>query len=274
MLNVGSVVFDPKFTAAAFTMPCASAVLERILGQGEPSDAALDELHKSIEMQLAQPVTIDWLTRLRALLHQCILESNEGKWQDDHFPEAICSARSHKLILELWSEMLAAARRDPQSPFIPLRNYLATLGVQGLVPPKREFKGTRLEEFNEATREFLVWELWWVHVHSQAIAEGRGLLMCSNVAIAAERFRRREKTWPTGPEQLVPNYLSEWPNDPFDNQPIRYKVHPSGKVSIYSVGREGRDNGGKIFRPKSGPHDSNIGLELFPPEQRGLDPVN
>jgi hypothetical protein len=46
---------------------------------------------------------------------------------------------------------------------------------------------------------------------------------------------------------LVPRYLSEVPNDPFDGKPLRLKHTEDGLV-IYSVGLDGDDNGGNLGR--------------------------
>ena len=43
---------------------------------------------------------------------------------------------------------------------------------------------------------------------------------------------------------LVPQFLANVPLDPFDGQPLRFKRLDQGYV-VYSIGRDGRDGGGK-----------------------------
>ena len=43
---------------------------------------------------------------------------------------------------------------------------------------------------------------------------------------------------------LVPDYLSEVPQDPFSGKPLLYRRNAKGYV-LYSVGLDGRDDGGQ-----------------------------
>jgi len=49
---------------------------------------------------------------------------------------------------------------------------------------------------------------------------------------------------PTNLEQLVPNYLSRLPQDPFNGQPLIYRDLSTNWL-VYSVGPGGIDQGGK-----------------------------
>lgn len=62
-------------------------------------------------------------------------------------------------------------------------------------------------------------------------------------ALAIERFRLAREHLPENLNELVPQFLSAVPVDPFDGQPLRYHRLTKGYV-IYSVGRDGHDNGG------------------------------
>jgi hypothetical protein len=64
-------------------------------------------------------------------------------------------------------------------------------------------------------------------------------------AIAAERYRIDQGRWPESLNQLVPRYLSAVPRDPFVNSPLKLLKLPDG-LFIYSVGFDGKDDGGKI----------------------------
>jgi hypothetical protein len=59
-----------------------------------------------------------------------------------------------------------------------------------------------------------------------------------------ERHRRKYGQAPAKLEQLVPEFLTAVPVDPFDGKPLRYAVRPDRRV-VYSIGKNGQDNGGQ-----------------------------
>jgi hypothetical protein len=73
----------------------------------------------------------------------------------------------------------------------------------------------------------------------------QSLLRSGLAAVAAERFRIQNKDWPPNLQALAPKYLAEVPLDPFTGTPLLFKKQPEGLV-IYSVGPDGRDDGGRF----------------------------
>jgi len=69
-------------------------------------------------------------------------------------------------------------------------------------------------------------------------------LSSATTALAVERFRLANGQLPENLNELVPQFLSAVPSDPFDGQPLRYHRLAKGYV-IYSIGRDGRDAGGR-----------------------------
>jgi len=63
-------------------------------------------------------------------------------------------------------------------------------------------------------------------------------------AIAAERFRLKGGTFPSHLQDLAPEFLSALPIDPFNGQPLQV-VAGEGELLIYSVGRDGKNDGGQ-----------------------------
>ena len=63
-------------------------------------------------------------------------------------------------------------------------------------------------------------------------------------ALAVERYRLAKGNLPQRLEQLVPQYLTQIPTNPFNDNPIRYKQTNPGYI-LYSVGEDGEDDGGK-----------------------------
>jgi hypothetical protein len=72
-----------------------------------------------------------------------------------------------------------------------------------------------------------------------------GQLRAARVALAIERYRLANGgALPERLGQLVPAYLEAIPEDPFDDQPLRFVKQPVG-YTVYSVGVDGEDNGGR-----------------------------
>ena len=74
-------------------------------------------------------------------------------------------------------------------------------------------------------------------------------------SLAALRYRNDTGKWPETLDALVPAYLDEVPSEPFKNQPLIYTVLEDG-IMIYSVGPNGRDDGGS---PKLVESTSQVG---------------
>jgi hypothetical protein len=84
-------------------------------------------------------------------------------------------------------------------------------------------------------------------------------------AIALERFRMRHGRYPETLAALIPEVIAQMPHDYLDGQPLRYRLKPDGHFLLYSVGFDGKDDGGD---PR--PPDSFTGTSSF---ARGKDLV-
>jgi hypothetical protein len=63
-------------------------------------------------------------------------------------------------------------------------------------------------------------------------------------AIALKRFQLKHNYYPTNLALLVPEFVSVVPHDPVDGEPLRYRLQPDGNFLLYSIGEDGRDDGG------------------------------
>jgi hypothetical protein len=68
-------------------------------------------------------------------------------------------------------------------------------------------------------------------------------------AIGLKRYQLTHGVYPGGLTALVPDILAQLPRDPMDGQPLRYRPNPDGSFLLYSVGEDGRDNGGDTSPP-------------------------
>lgn len=63
-------------------------------------------------------------------------------------------------------------------------------------------------------------------------------------ACALKRYRLRHGQWPETLESLVPEFLPEMPRDWYSGGPLRYARRDAGTFLLYSVGADGKDDGG------------------------------
>ena len=63
-------------------------------------------------------------------------------------------------------------------------------------------------------------------------------------AIALERHQHKHGSYPDSLKQLVPEFLAALPRDPMNGQTLRYRRKDDGSYTLYSVGRNGEDDGG------------------------------
>lgn len=69
------------------------------------------------------------------------------------------------------------------------------------------------------------------------------------IACALERFRLAHNEYPETLDALVPQFLDTIPHDVIGGQPLHYRRAPDGTFVLYSVGWNGRDDGGVRGKP-------------------------
>jgi len=87
---------------------------------------------------------------------------------------------------------------------------------------------------------------WVKMTHAEAV---RRLIVTS---CALERYRLENGSYPKELGGLTPKFLKAPLLDPFDGKGLRYSVSQDGQYWLYSVGRDGVDNGGTVVFNKSG----------------------
>jgi hypothetical protein len=96
------------------------------------------------------------------------------------------------------------------------------------------------------------------------LAESR----CVVAALACERYRLKNGRWPDQLADTTGEFLASEPLDPFDGQPLRYRLHPDGVV-IYSIGQDLVDDNGNIRRTPVSEPGTDEGFRLWNPSERG-----
>jgi hypothetical protein len=97
-------------------------------------------------------------------------------------------------------------------------------------------------------------------------------IRCAQVMLATERYRLRHHRWPAGLDDLVAEkLLKHVPIDPYDGAPLRFLRVEDG-VIVYSIGPDGKDDGGKINRQNPNLAGSDVGYQLWDVAKRRQAP--
>jgi ABC-type transport system involved in multi-copper enzyme maturation permease subunit len=285
-LNAGRAIGDePVMVSMLVRMACRALALEaihRVLAQGEPSEEALAELQRLLEREEAEPLFLIAARGERAI------------W--DRFMNALESgAVSHRELVQV------AAMADCQVPLVTHALLLTGLTVKNeraallrfltrfveIAKLPAEERVAPLHEWAEEHKELpslarcLTGGTTWkpslmrmadVHAHHDA------LIRCAVVTTAVERYRRAHGRWPDTLQSLLPQFLARVPKDPYDGQPLRYRIVSDGVV-LYSIGPDGQDDGGTnltqtrvVLRGTSSSEGSDVGFRLWNVEQRRQAP--
>ena len=76
-------------------------------------------------------------------------------------------------------------------------------------------------------------------------------LQMSALACTLQRYRLAEGQFPESLEALVPKYIETLPHDVIGGQPLHYRRTGDGRFLLYSVGMDGKDDGGATGEKKS-----------------------
>jgi len=79
------------------------------------------------------------------------------------------------------------------------------------------------------------------------------------VACALERYRLANGQYPDALEKLTPAFLQKIPFDAMSGKPLHYRLKDDGTFLLYSVGSNGKDDGGEVVLQKNGRVDLKQG---------------
>lgn len=85
-----------------------------------------------------------------------------------------------------------------------------------------------------------------------------GLRHGALIGIALELYRRDAGKWPESLDALVPRWIPELPVDPINGGPLGYRI-VEGKPVVYSLGRDGDDDGGVLPAACDPDAEENVG---------------
>jgi hypothetical protein len=245
----------------------AISSIQRVLGQGEPSDAALAQLEALILDENAQPIFLTAANSERAMLDELIHRVEEGKVPLSALMNGGTALRmisnvtggfngQRALALEWMNDAVAIARRPTFEQPALAAKWEAKIA---------DVKRRRLAQFSAILPLTLMPA---ISAASSAFLRSRAELGATAILIAAERQRRRTGKWPVSIEEIDRDILAQAPADPYTGQPYHIE-RQDGQIVIYTFGHNGTDEHGADdpkLRYRGGPDD--IGARAWDPNLR------
>jgi hypothetical protein len=160
-------------------------------------------------------------------------------------------------IDQIFLKAIKIAEKDQS--YVSAKNYIMSdFETLGLPPPSPEKFGFRMD--------IEAWEMRWLLSEDILDTFGRirGCMTTETArnlaitAIALKRYELRFRHLPANLETLTPNFLKTVPIDWMDGKPLRYRLNSDGTFLLYSVGDNGKDDGGNPSIEKHD-DDSEIG---------------
>lgn len=121
----------------------------------------------------------------------------------------------------------------------------------------RKFDPTKLSEWQRGWKLKIAW-VWVVSNpdYEECAVFAHAQVKMGAIASALELHRRANGEYPASLESLAPKYLPKLPVDPMTGRSFRYLSQPDGTYSLYSLGIDRVDQGGRIV-PERGREVSN-----------------
>ncbi|MGA2241076.1 MAG: hypothetical protein ABSH11_03450 [Verrucomicrobiota bacterium] len=238
---------DMSWVVRVRTIMMASMMLERRLNASSGSDLELAELasmfaaagntnlfartHIGVRANAIPYFGMTWteingLTKTGTRREELANELSLPAWQRILFPVTSIFERDLRYFLGAMETDIALTRLPPP------RNLIA--------------KDELTKAIEEAARHHYHLSVMFLQFPAgfSLEAECSAHVCLATTALAIERFRLAHGRLPENLNELVPQFLSAVPSDPFDGQPLRYPRLAKGYV-IYSIGRDGHDDGGQ-----------------------------
>lgn len=241
--------------------------LERALAQGQPSEPALKEVQQAIAIEIAEPTLRNAMRGDLAGFHHMMTSIETGKIPANAMNSAFRTKTKaspfwfipgslkleHGDTLRLLMEVVAAAD-------VPMAEQDAAFALLDAKFKKANTLSATILGLYTANIAF-------------AHRRGQAQLRTAMTALAAERYRLANKEWPKTLDDLVAaKLLDAVPDDPFIAAPLRIR-HLSGGIVIYSVGVDGKDNGGNVEVVSDTGESIDIGFRLWNVSARRQGPL-
>jgi hypothetical protein len=275
-----SVGDEPSLVSMLIRIACASSAaanLERILAQGEPTDASLAELQKMLEEEEAVPYLRIAFRAERGSMDLMMKAIEDGKLSMSGSALSLMGGKqsqSSNPFEKIWQPIhsRSAARQAHPDLLRRLTEYIEIVELP--TQDRDEQMRIKEQELKSGNVPELVRLLCPACVKvTESDTRVRAFLRVVRVALAAERFRLANKHWPKDLAELTPTHLKTVPLDPFDGKPLRMRATENGLI-IYALGKDLKDNGGKVDRTMGYMPGANIPFRLWNVSERRMPAQN
>lgn len=242
--------------------------LERTLARANPGEEALARAQKSLSDEIEyNGLLIAWRGE-RAIIFDLLEAIENGKVS----PEPLLA-----FLRALGKQVNWPAEATPGNPGLRairawyLRHQSALVEVARLPPWDQPAALNKVHRKSQTAPPGTTFFESLLHLGQQDAEVQRifqqhsAQLRSAIVALAAEQFRLRIGHWPLDPKELNASFGVSIATDPFDGSPLRFRRLDDGLI-VYSIGSNGRDDGGDIGdRGNTGP---DVGFRLRDPQRR------
>jgi hypothetical protein len=229
----------------------------RVLGQGEPSDAALGRLQALILDELSQPLLLHAIRGERAIYAELFRRLGTGEVPISALGERAPSFdRGTPLMalgpaVELWFDHQLAVELDWMNDAVAIARRLAVLQPELWHAWEANIDRVRLSRFGKFTHTLPILMMPALAASGASHARWSCDLGATAILLAAERHRRKTGHWPASVADIDRSILPSAPVDPFSGHAFHME-HRDGRLFIYSIGPNHRDEHGE-YDPKKWP---------------------
>jgi hypothetical protein len=278
ILNAGRSLGDEETLISQLVrIACAGVALakaERVLAQGQGSDAALARLQRAFAEEAEEPRLLYGLRGERAGIDGFmeLFQNGAISWSQMNAVVGQSSAIFGGGPGLMDNVQLYVFAGSPRTNRAALLHYMTQCVEAAKLPPEEQRQ--RFKQIVEESKgKMPVLARVLLPACDKVVEAGLrsgAELRCGVVALAAERYRMAHGHWPETAAALVPEFLPAVPLDLFDGKPLRLKRTERGVV-VYTVGPDGEDNGGNLDgTTKPG---TDRGVRLYDPARRRQPPV-
>jgi hypothetical protein len=229
-LNVPRSIGDEAFAVTVVvrnaTVRTAIDGIERWLGMSEPSEADLDVVQRMLDREIGEPLLVRFARAERA----------SAFFQTNHVLATIPTPTNPwDAAQQAFGMVFTAPGFIAEQLTAILTHMNAFVAIAQL--PDHQMHGPIKQWQTTANKAPVLMKLMVPAVVkvAESIQKTRARAQCALVGVAAERFRKQHGHWPTSLDELVSTkLLSVIPIDPFDGQPLHWKIVSDGRV-IYPI---------------------------------------
>ncbi len=168
----------------------------------------------------------------------------ETMWRSSwSYADELHSLHSHQIILETLRTM-----QTNRSRFYKADSDAASARLKALGVNRAQGSFYRIMNISDWSVIFGEESLSKAISRTLRIETARDLVV---TAVALKRFQLKHGKLPETLAELAPEFLPTEPIDPYDGKPLRYRPNLDGTYLLYSVGEDGKDDGGDPTNPSA-----------------------